>query len=282
MTGRSFIKSGIPGLDGVLGGGFLQNTITTIGGPTGVGKSTFALQFLYNGAYEGGDIGLYICIEESKQDFLFHMSGYKWDIGQAEKERKLVFLDYPVHEVDQIVEQSSAVGEIINSTGAKRVVIDSIMPIALYYKSDEERKKGFLKLMDNIRKWGATTLIVSEDITPSSGAMLPYSTYGVERFTDGWINLSYRCDEASGERTRYVEVLKMKGVGHSTRQYPTVIGDKGFTVISEARAPQPEPAEKPKAAAKAAPPKAAPRQASRSLFLSTRLEAAKGRLLKKK
>lgn len=283
MTGRAFIKSGIPGLDSVLGGGFLQNSITTIGGPTGVGKSTFAAQFLYNGAYDSSEVGLYICIEESRQDFLFHMSGYEWDITQAEKDHKMVFLDYPLYEVDQLVEQSSAVAEIINSIGAKRVVIDSIMPIALYYKSDDERKKGFLRLIDSIRKWNATTLIVSEDIAPAPQGSLPYSGYGIERYTDGWIDISYRCDEITGERKRYVEVLKMKGVAHSTKQFPATIGSKGFTIINEEPPPAAQAVEKkPALKAAPAPPKAPARPLTKSLFLTSRIEAAKKRLLKKK
>ncbi len=42
---RKFVKSGIPGLDKVLGGGFLEGSVVTVGGPTGCGKSTFAMQF---------------------------------------------------------------------------------------------------------------------------------------------------------------------------------------------------------------------------------------------
>ena len=91
------IKSGIPGLDNILGGGFLDGSITTVSGPTGSGRSTFALQFIL----ESNSPGLYISIEESKKDLFFHMSGYKWDLEKAEEERRLVILDYPIYEVDQ-------------------------------------------------------------------------------------------------------------------------------------------------------------------------------------
>ncbi len=231
MEERKFIKSGIPGLDRILGGGFLEKSIVTIGGSTGAGKSTFVMQFLYKGATEFNEPGLYISIEESKESMLFHMSGYKWEIRKAEKEQKLVFLDYPVYEVDQFLQQYGAIQEIINTVGIKRVVIDSIMPIALYFSSEDERKKGFLKFIENVRKWGVTTLIVSEDTTASSMDDIPNTTYGIESFTDGWINISYKFDPKKKERVRMIEVIKMKGVHHSMKLYPVAVGKEGFKVL---------------------------------------------------
>mgnify|MGYP003394968639 CR=1 FL=1 len=34
--------------------------------------------------------------------------------------------------------------------GVKRLVIDSVMTLAIYFQNEDERKKGFLKLIDNI------------------------------------------------------------------------------------------------------------------------------------
>ncbi len=239
---RKFVKSGIPGLDKVLGGGFLEGSVVTVGGPTGCGKSTFAMQFLYKGATEHNEPGLYIAIEESRDSMLFHMSGYMWDIRGAEAEKKILFLDYPVYEVDQFMDQYGAIAEIISSAGVKRAVVDSIMPVALFFPGEDERKKGFLKLIDNIRKWGTTTMIVSEDTKPGGMDMLPNTTYEIESFTDGWVNLAYQYDEKKDERVRYVEVLKMKGVKHSTKPYPAVIDDDGFHILGEAPKAVPEPA----------------------------------------
>jgi len=249
MMDRRLIRSGIPGLDEILGGGLLEGSIIAVSGPTGSGRSTMAFQFLYNGAMEHGEPGLYISIEESKQDFFFHMSGYTWDLDEAERQRKLIFLDYPIYEVDQILAQYGAIQEIINSTGVKRVVIDSIMPIALFFPDEEERKKGFLKLIDNVRKWGVTTMIVAETTQAVTKGGLPKSSYGIESFTDGWINLHHHYDEARNDRVRSVEVIKMKGMRHSTKNYPAEIGVDGFTVSSdrkpaEKKAPPPEPVKK--------------------------------------
>jgi len=306
---RKFIKSGIPGLDEVLGGGILEGSIVTVSGPTGAGKSTFAAQFIHNGATGSDEPGLYISIEESRKDFFFHISGYKWDFGSLERDRKFILLDYPIHEVDQIVNQSGAIAEIISSTGVKRVVIDSIMPIALYFKNDEERRTGFLKFIENLRKWNTTTLIVSEDMK-NHPVSRPGSEYSIESFTDGWVNLFFRYDDRNMERMRYVEVVKMKGVNHSAKSYPVSLTDSGFSLVGAGgpakpapkppkAEPPPKQEEAPRAAApakrrvtKVPPPKsgkadslakegkAAPVKMTPTLY--ARLAEAKSKIMKKK
>lgn len=288
---RRFVKSGIPGLDNILGGGLLEGSVISLSGPTGSGKSTFGAQFIYNGVVQSKEPGLYISIEESKRDFFFHMSGYKWDFPRLERERKFILLDYPIHEVDQIVEQSSAIQEIINSTGAKRVVIDSIMPIALYFKGEDERKTGFLKFIDNLRKWGTTTFIISEDTRMGHAGLSPSSQYGIESFTDGWINLFFRYDEETMGRRRYVEVIKMKGVEHSSKAYRATLDNDGFKVLSgdgkpaEATVkvrPPTQPAKRPAAPKKTLQAKKRLAPAKMSSALAAKLAEAKKRLKKKK
>jgi KaiC/GvpD/RAD55 family RecA-like ATPase len=300
---RKFIKSGIPGLDEVLGGGILEGSIVTVSGPTGAGKSTFAAQFLHNGATESNEPGLFISIEESRKDFFFHMSGYEWNFAALESDRKFVFLDYPIHEVDQIVTQPTAIHEIINNMGVRRVVIDSIMPIALFFPGEEARKTGFLKFIENLRKWGVTIMIVSEDTKIGGSGSKPSSEYGIESFTDGWINLFFRYDDKKMERARYVEVVKMKGVAHSPRAYPTLLTKKGFSVVhdgpkpleekpmkakvvaaapagsgkeeKEAKAGKAQKQAKPAGGGKSAPVKMSP-------SLAARLAEAKDKIMKKK
>jgi circadian clock protein KaiC len=265
---RRLVKSGIPGLDDILGGGILEGSIVTVGGRSGSGRSTFALQFLYNGAMMYDEPGLYISIEESKQDFFFHMSGYVWDLETAEKQSKLLFLDYPIYEVDQILTQYGAIQEIITSTGIKRVVIDSLMPIALFFPDEDERKKGFLKLIDNIRKWGTTTLIVAEETSSTRVGSLPNTNYGIESFTDGWMNIYFHYDVKKGERTRAVEVIKMKGIRHSTRPCPAEMGEEGFKVLAGAGKKPAPPPDMPSAAKEA--PAAPKKKAAKKRVLGAR------------
>ena len=228
---QKLLKSGIDGLDQVLGGGILEGSIVTISGPSGCGKSTAALQFAYKGAVENNEPALFISIEESRNDVYFHCVGFNWDISKAEKERKFVLLDYPIHEVEQILNQYSAVQEIIQSTGVKRVVIDSVMPIALYFANNDDRKRGFVKFIENLRKWGVTTIIIAGDAKSPDLNQTPATEYGIENYTDGWICFHYLFNQQKMQRERYIEVLKMKGMRHSNRIYPVEIDENGMRVV---------------------------------------------------
>ena len=229
---RSLTRTGVPGLDLPLNGGFPKGSVIAVSGPTGCGKSTFGMQFLVGGA-KLKEPGLYISIEESKQAAYDHFSNYAWDLQKLEKNKMVVFLDYPMHEVDQFLSSDSAIGELISTLGIKRVVIDSVMPVALHFKDEDERKKGFLKLIDNIRKWGTTTMIISEDIPATTQDVLPATKYGIESFTDGWIHIYYLFSPKERERTRAVEVLKMKSIAHSSKIYACEITSEGFIVHSQ-------------------------------------------------
>ncbi len=226
---RRYLKTGIPGMDDLLGRGILKESIITLSGPTGCGKSTFAMQFLVEGALKFQEPGLYISLEDSKQALFLHMSGFNWELEKMESTKQLFFLDYPVYEVSQFLEKENAIGEIINTMGIERVVVDSIMPIALSFKNDDERKRGFMNLISNIRRWKTTTLIVSEDTTPT-GNVLPETTYDIEKLTDGWIHSFYVSDD-KGNRERAIEVLKMKGTEVSMKSFKLNLGDGGFTIL---------------------------------------------------
>jgi len=225
---KELCKSGIVGLDKMLRGGLPKGSITTISGPTGSGKSTLALQFLVNGARKYDEPGLYIAIEESHELIYRHMDYKGWDLEDLERTKQLLFLDYPAHEVDQFRSQNNAIGELVETMGIKRIVIDSIMPIALLFPDEDERKRGFLEIIGNMRKWGATCMFIAEEM-PSPGTNLPRTNYSIESLSDGWIHMDYRIGRGE-ERKRGIEVLKMKGANPVMKRFPLEINSSGVSV----------------------------------------------------
>ena len=71
--------SGVPGLDSILCGGFPRNRLYLIEGDPGVGKTTFALQFLLEGARLGERV-LYITLSETKEEVGAVAKSHGWSL----------------------------------------------------------------------------------------------------------------------------------------------------------------------------------------------------------
>ena len=67
------IKTGTPGLDQVLKGGLRKNSCVLVTGAPGTGKTLMALQFVYYGARDFNENGIFITTEESLE--VLHQSG---------------------------------------------------------------------------------------------------------------------------------------------------------------------------------------------------------------
>ena len=76
------VRSGVPGLNDVLSGGFAKGSLFLVEGSPGTGKTTLALRFLLEGA-DAGERNLYITLSETK-DELLEGSGLAWLDTNAE------------------------------------------------------------------------------------------------------------------------------------------------------------------------------------------------------
>jgi circadian clock protein KaiC len=186
------------------------------------------MQFLLNGIKGAGEPGLYIAIEESKSTLYRNMASMNWDLRQYESSNQLVIIDFPFHEVDQLLDSRNPIKELVDRFGVERVVIDSIMPVAVKFQGDGEMKKGFMKMIENIRAWDTTALITTNDANAATYNIMPQTEFGIERFTDGWLHLYYQFK--ASERKRMLEVIKMKGSEHDSSMVPFSIGKGGISL----------------------------------------------------
>jgi KaiC/GvpD/RAD55 family RecA-like ATPase len=85
-------KSGIPGYDELVDGGFHKGTVNTITGSSGSGKTVFASQFIHYGI-KMGEKGMIITPSESAAYLAREMSSFGWDFSALEKEGKLSIVD---------------------------------------------------------------------------------------------------------------------------------------------------------------------------------------------
>ena len=218
------IPSGIPGLDRLIEGGFLQNSVNLITGSTGTGKSTLCLQFLWQGLKKG-ESGVYISLEQDPDEIKADALHFGWDFDKFIK-KGLCNIKY--HDPAQINNIGAVLIDEIGNLKAKRLVIDSTAVMGLTLDNLSQIRKRLLTIINTIKKIGCTAIIVSE-IDEDSKAL---SRFGVEEFVvDGVIVLYYIAIGKEGFGN--IQVRKMRRTAHEHGLFPTKITKKGLDVGKE-------------------------------------------------
>lgn len=214
--GEPFVSSGVEGLDYILGG-FPKGSLIILAGNPGTGKTILSAKFLYRGAVEYNESGVYFSSSESKEMFIKYMKTYGFDFEKLEKEGKFYFLDFIAMKeklLNMLTLKEPAAHVILNEiveavdmVKAKRLIIDSFSALAQSLKDPDELRMVTNRVLSRvIRRMGCTTIMIEE---------VPYGMQrigsSVEEFiADGVIMLRNR--EFEGYRLRELEILKMRGV----------------------------------------------------------------------
>ena len=227
------IPSGIPGFDKIIDGGIQKNSVVMVRGGTGTGKTILGLQYLYHGAKEKNEPGIFISFAESKEAVYEHGSVFGWDFNELEKKNKFVFIKYAPHEVVKIMEEGGGtIRDTIEAIGAKRMVIDSLTAYALLFESEYRSDESILNLFEMLRKWNCTTMVTSE----TSVYLSQVDSERLGFLTDSIINFYTLRKDIS--RVRALEVVKMRDTNHSTKICLFEINDNGVVVKPDAKIPE--------------------------------------------
>lgn len=224
------IKTGIDGLDEMLGGGVPEGQIIALLGSCGTGKTTLSLQFIWNGL-QNGQKGIFISLEEDEDSVKKNAMSYGWDMAPhiASKALTLVKLE-PADAKTTINRIKSELPEFIKSQGVKRVVFDSASLLSMMFESGAEQRASLFTLCNQIKKSGATAFLTAEvkDDNPS------VSRDGlVEYVADGVILLRYKESADTSDVQLSLRVVKMRRCNHSRRIKPYSITNNGITVHSK-------------------------------------------------
>lgn len=180
------IPTGIYGLDNLIGGGFPKGDLILLAGNPGTGKTIFSAQFLYRGAAEFGDKGIYVSFAESREVFYSHMLSFGFDFAKLEREGKFKFLDMVTTREGGVSTVMEMVLGEIHALGAKRLVLDSFSAMASAFKEPIDARIIVHTILSKIvRQAGCTTLLLVEIPTGMEQVGL-----GIEEFVaDGVITL---------------------------------------------------------------------------------------------
>jgi len=219
--------TGIPGLDEFVEGGFETKSVVIIAGGPGTGKSLMGLQFLYNGAVKEGENGMYITFEEQKEVAYRHAKKFGWDFEALEHEKRFIFLEYPPHEVERFISEGGVIEDMINEYNVKRIVIDSMTSFLMIYDNDYRRRQAFLKVMETLRKWGCTTVLISEGSITENGEV--HTPFDIEHLSDGLLAL--RTARRGDISEIVLEIVKLRGTAHERSPLLVRFTEKGISIL---------------------------------------------------
>ncbi|MGM0605189.1 MAG: RAD55 family ATPase [Halobacteriota archaeon] len=224
------IKTGVDGLDSILDGGIVAQSTVLVSGNPGTGKSIFGIQYLYSGAVDEGQRGIYISFEENATD----IQRAAESVGMDEWSTLVEDGQIKVYDKRQMLKEgdfTSTMDRLLEDFADAeydRLVLDSLTMFQLFFDDEKEKRTYLLKFSDILKQNGLTSLLINEQ-----GAVFPETEIGLENFlTDG--NIYFIQTPTDSGVNRYVWVAKMRKQDINTDIFPMEIGDGGITVYERA------------------------------------------------
>ena len=158
------ITTGIPGMDDLLEGGFPESSSILVSGGSGCGKSIFGLQYLYHGAKDKGEPGVYITLEEGSHNLWWNMQRFKWDLLPLEKDNLLKIYKFePAENMEATSkDQIKRIVDKARETSAKRMVIDSVSAFTFWFSEPARIRQVLYSLVEQLRELNCTTVLTCE------------------------------------------------------------------------------------------------------------------------
>jgi KaiC/GvpD/RAD55 family RecA-like ATPase len=231
------VKTGIPGLDELIEGGFPRGDTILVAGKAGTGKSILANQFLYKGVTMYNEAGVLVTLEEPPRLIRRNMLRFGMDLAKLEQAGKLAIVDlspskeatpvtigeYPSFDLSGL---EAIILSHVKNLGAKRVVIDTLSILAYKFRSRDILREEFFKLCAAITRAGCTLLLTSEIPAQDTGL----GVFDIEAFLASGVIVLYNEKISDTSRSRSIEVLKLRGSKHSSRIHSMRITDEGIRV----------------------------------------------------
>ena len=223
--------TGISGLDEVTYGGLPKDRPTLLCGFAGCGKTIFGMTFLYNGAVDYDEPGVFIAFEERPEDLIKNVGSLNYDVQKLIAEKKLA-VDHVHIDPNEIAESGDydleglfiRLGLAIDHVRAKRVVIDTIEALFGGLKNQLVLRSELRRLFEWLKEKGVTAIITGER---GEGRL---TRYGLEEYVaDCVILLDNRVHDQLS--TRRLRIVKYRGSAHGTNEYPFIIDEQGITVM---------------------------------------------------
>jgi len=219
------VTSGIPHLDDLLGGGFIEESAVLVRGAPGTGKTTLGLQFLLEGARRG-EPGLFISFEEFPQSLYRDALSVGWNLPELERAGGLQLLfTSPQVLLTGLSAPDSNLLAAIHANGTRRVVLDSLTHFTQLIPDGHELRLAYHQVISAFRREGITAVYLGEDMRSD---YTNREKGRVSFIVDCLVLLRYL--EIDSAIQRALLVLKMRSSAHSTTIHRYTIGQGGLAV----------------------------------------------------
>ncbi|CAH2928172.1 MAG: Circadian clock protein KaiC [uncultured Paraburkholderia sp.] len=206
------LRSGIDGIDDVLGGGFTPHHMYLVEGAPGTGKTTLALQFLLKGIEEGEAGRLYITLSETRSELISVADSHGWDLSQfhilellSDEGLDPQFEQSVLHPAE--VELGETVRNVIRQVDEikpARIVLDSLSELRLLSQNALRYRRQILALKRYFATRECTVLLLDDNTSDPSDIQLHSIAHGV-------ITLDNLVHDYGGNRRR-VRIAKMRSI----------------------------------------------------------------------
>jgi len=223
-------RTGIEGLDSILGGGIVDNATVLISGNPGTGKSILGLQYIYNGVQEFDEKGIYLSFEENEEDIAQAAESIGFENWRelVENDDILIYDKQRLLRHNDFNDTLELLLDEFEEMEYERLVLDSLTMFELFFADEQEKRTYLLKFSDILKANGLTSLLIAEQ-----SAVFPEQDIGLENFlTDGNIYLIQTPTESGVNR--YIWVAKMRKQDIETDIFPMDITEGGITVHERA------------------------------------------------
>ena len=203
-------RTGIAGLDEILGDGLPANHLYLIDGAPGAGKTTLALQFLLEGVRHG-ERGLYVTLSESRDELLDVAGSHGWSLDgievfelstlglSAAEEGYTMFHPSEV----ELQETVDSILKTVQKHSPQRVVFDSLSEMRLLAREPLRFRRQILAIKQFFSGRTCTVLLLDDKTAPERDLQLHSLAHGV-------IALEHVALEYGSERRR-LQVKKIRG-----------------------------------------------------------------------
>jgi circadian clock protein KaiC len=224
-------KTGIEGLDDILGGGLTPHRLYLFEGVPGSGKTTLALQFLREGARLGEPV-LYVTLSETEHELRGVAASHGWGM-EGITVRELVPSEDSLESDDQytmfhpseveLSETTKTVLADVERLKPARVVFDSLSEFRLLAGSPLRYRRQILALKQFFSGRQCTVLLL-DDMTSTNHDLQ------VQSIAHGAVRLEQLYPEYGAERRRLI-ILKFRGVRFRGGYHDYVIQRGGIEVF---------------------------------------------------